>query len=618
MGVSISFKCTLDNEGKIDSEFLEEKLNQLNIIYDFKLNNIDSRKALVFYNLGVLFIRVDERKVVGDVRTFEVGPGFHHFILNFINEFAAILGYNLEINDDSFYNKNKDFEKLLNYFIEKLKVDLLEIKEFKTTDKYYFGFDWLPNVDNALVTNLGPINFEDIKEDADFFALARKFFLWFNIEKDAYFYRNLVYYYIWSIYHWVKPRTEAEDKIIEEILEYSNFARSLDKEIALPNAELEIIKSSLGSFSERVDSKSLIGYKRGNIIYPINSRWKISVAGFYDSDYEDEFRVFYDKDHYIKIKTVYRNKEQSFNENLQGSENERVIEFEKAGYRYLGIYFKDTTSNLWVLKGEILTEESISEVWIYSKGHYDYEWVYSTFTNLEPKIEVYNYFSLAYLDYGVKFLENGLFIYEARTLIPYEDIDFKVFVDNYKNLSFIMYFKEGYPLETGVINISWDLEQWIKKYELKVMDIELFSLSLEEEHAKGQKFFMSASGFSVPDKVVLTVLIVTIYALSALIFLGSLLFGLIFFGLVNIFLFVLFYHSYTKRLKITNNGVLEKSNYAHAKKKAYIPFSKIIKVEVSGKKISVLSKNSNIEFSNRKSILKTLKKHIDNSLIEYK
>ena len=139
-----------------------------------------------------------------------------------------------------------------------------------------------------------------------------EFFVWWNKERDAQFYKNAAINMILCDINWLLPQNEFEAHDIKTALDCLAKARELSPEIELPIAEWI-------NLAELADNKALHtelttqypnageptkGYKRG-LISTNSGGWRFTHAGkMHFMQENDSTMVFWDNQHTIRVTTL--------------------------------------------------------------------------------------------------------------------------------------------------------------------------------------------------------------------------------------------------------------------------------------------------------------------------
>lgn len=256
-------------------------------------------------NLGVTWTKGGklsrEYQVEVECRTSPVGPGFHKAALEFAEK-LDIKG--LEVMDETEYYNHRDFEKMRREHFYAWVAMLAKISSDKLKEDgsgqmlVCWDLDsYAPeSMDRTLVTPMGRFTADALAGLVDsqgIEALAHRFFLWENEEKDALFYRNCAINILWE-YCYYRPSScsEAYKEINSDILNYLERAYALDHKVPLPyEAYREVCglhekEPVIPEDCEKLSFEFPIGYRKGMVTEPIDAL-RLVLPGSYQYEWED-------------------------------------------------------------------------------------------------------------------------------------------------------------------------------------------------------------------------------------------------------------------------------------------------------------------------------------------
>ncbi|MCL1992844.1 MAG: hypothetical protein FWG66_07840 [Spirochaetes bacterium] len=267
-------------------------------------------------------------------RTVSAGPGYHAYLVELIDSL------NLEpsfVEDETWYHQTRDFAVLQSKmcdWLQKTSETLLSVwnKKGATNLAVSFAADWTPETSGAYACcPLGTFKksfFESVKNGNEDVS---EFFVWWNKDMDAVFYRNMALYMIHCEANWLIPETALEKRMLESTLECFERAYAMDTGLDYPAAEwLELAElSALAGLKAGADvgadlneavansalvkqvksrfsniGKAVLGFKRGIIRRSFNG-WEFLHSGKMHFDIEDNANpIFWHGERVIRINTV--------------------------------------------------------------------------------------------------------------------------------------------------------------------------------------------------------------------------------------------------------------------------------------------------------------------------
>jgi hypothetical protein len=183
--------------------------------------------------------------IVISAHTNSGGPGYHAMLIRELKGLLRKLKLKeseIEIEDDTGYFHSGDFVALQNemrkWLIGVSKIVLEKFNENSTFSTFQMGIavpiDRYPKIDTGIgvFSTLGQYEvarFKKIINDQDDDdALCKDFFLWWNKEQDANYYRNLGLYYMWNEINWLPPVLNEEVEALRSAFEALEKAYTLE------------------------------------------------------------------------------------------------------------------------------------------------------------------------------------------------------------------------------------------------------------------------------------------------------------------------------------------------------------------------------------------------------
>ena len=248
--------------------------------------------------------------VNGDCQTNMLGPGFHKAAIEFIDRLQQATGTRFEVEDETDYYTERDFEAMKKKHFHKWLAKLFEIiqeQEDKGSTSLSICWDlnkYYPQSDSGIVISpLGSFRLSEvirrIREEG-IESFADDFFIWNNPERDARFHRGLALNAMWEdCYFMPSERSEEDARINGYIISELETAASLDPSLPFPKKEYEELCRLHGCTPVPTDgiptyeTEFAIGYRRGIVNHKVG-RIRFSLPGSYLEDTDDGTLVYYD------------------------------------------------------------------------------------------------------------------------------------------------------------------------------------------------------------------------------------------------------------------------------------------------------------------------------------
>lgn len=320
VGFILKSKKNILGTKKIEMNKLKTELEELKSNFEYTYQLQQEKIYCEFCEEGFCWLEVSEKEIKGDCQTNIAGPGFHAYVIDFIENLAEKMGLNLVIEDETKYYKTKDFETMRKeYFyswLNTLTHAIYEEQQKKLTNIcmcWPLDFYLPKDMEGTVVC---PSRRFDIKEiervvqgEAPYTSIeefAKDFFLWNQKEKDAYFYRNSAVVNLNKNCYFMPSSRSDEDQIINaRIIMLLEKSLDLDTHIPFPKScylevcqldnhnpkELEQIRE-LETIHELGYRKDIVSYTLGNIHFylPGNFLQEQEDGGtilYYDSNTSD-------------------------------------------------------------------------------------------------------------------------------------------------------------------------------------------------------------------------------------------------------------------------------------------------------------------------------------------
>ena len=302
-----------------DIEKFQQAVESQAVESGYNAEHDESSSTVSFCRLGDLFLNYQHEgegntgnviSVNGDCQTNMLGPGFHKAAIEFIDRLQQATGTRFEVEDETDYYTERDFEAMKKKHFHKWLAKLFEIiqeQEDKGSKSLLFCWDlnkYYPQSDSGIVISpLGSFRLSEvirrIREEG-IESFADDFFIWNNPERDTRFHRGLALNAMWEdCYFMPSERSEEDARINGYIISELETAASLDPSLPFPKKEYEELCRLHGCTPVPTDgiptyeTEFTIGYRRGIVNHKVG-RIRFSLPGSYLEDTDDGTLVYYD------------------------------------------------------------------------------------------------------------------------------------------------------------------------------------------------------------------------------------------------------------------------------------------------------------------------------------
>lgn len=280
----------------------------------------ESATRVSFCKLGDLFLNYQHEEkentddivsVTGECQTNLLGPGFHKAAIAFIDKLQQAADTRFEVEDETEYYTERDFEAMKKNHFHKWLAKLFEViheQETKGDKSLCMCWDlynsyYPASEDGVVISPFGSFRLDEVisrieKEGIEPFA--NEFFIWNNPEQDAHFHRGLALHALWEdCYFMPSERSEEDARINGYIINELETAASLNPSIPFPKKEYEELCRLHGCTpipTEEMpayETEFTIGYRRGIVKYKVGSIC-FSLPGSYFRDSDEGTLVYYD------------------------------------------------------------------------------------------------------------------------------------------------------------------------------------------------------------------------------------------------------------------------------------------------------------------------------------
>jgi hypothetical protein len=268
-----------------------------------RLSAFGSHEHTLFVRLhpcaeSVEFIWKPDQSIAASAKTSTVGPGYHAFLIELLQHLGESLNlkweWNQENADEAGFVESGDFVALqqeMARFWKSLGHILLE-QAATGCENLMLNMSIncpLPQIDTFVVTPLGPLSREccdtmQAGKPDDLVRICRQYFVWWDKEPNAAFWRNTGISLMWCDVPWHIPYAAGERSVSQLALDCLNRAKELDGTLSLPAAEIEELRSLLEDSDEATPKPPAtegIGYRRHEMLHQLTGGWSFCLPGYY-------------------------------------------------------------------------------------------------------------------------------------------------------------------------------------------------------------------------------------------------------------------------------------------------------------------------------------------------
>lgn len=279
---------------------------------------------------GVIDVCIENYYAVLKTNTALVGPGYHVAVVDLFEKIQKEGPIYLTIDDECEYLEDHDFERIKeNYFYPYMDRLMESFSSMLETDEATYAWDnksYLPLAkEKCVITPLGYIHANACKnirmEEA-----CRNYFIWNEIEKDAYFYRNSALVSLWCDCLFEKSIFDEKAlSIAKSICNALEKAHEFDRTLALPVDEYQLLckhlKRPIQIFDVNQYPSGDIGYRKNHVFY-VYGNWFIYFQGNAIQSFDGHTMTLELKDEESSLITM----------KITGYKNNEKMDF---AYRYL-------------------------------------------------------------------------------------------------------------------------------------------------------------------------------------------------------------------------------------------------------------------------------------------
>lgn len=357
---------------------------------------------------GYIWLKWNNRRLHGESQTNIAGPGFHAAAIQFLEELANKEKLKLKVEDQTGYYGKRDFLSMRQKYFYQWFSNLMDLVS-RWSDNGEYMFCW-PAVfyvpvrqEGKLITHIRPFSFREIKgmiHSGVSVAFAKDFFVWNEIEKDAYFYRNSGMVLLNQSCYFMPSDRSGQDRLVNQsIIELLEKAYLMEPEIPFPKREyLEVCRldghepmdlTNAVPMAEEVS----IGCRK-NLVYRKIGCMTFGIPGnfLFDEDENSSMDHYYDgkgyggHDYYIYA-AVFEGRPAEFKKQwFEQGTVEDIIDFDIGKARARAAFYKPEEREgeiLYGMSAQVLYKEQRMNINIISRKSGERDWALGLIKNIK-------------------------------------------------------------------------------------------------------------------------------------------------------------------------------------------------------------------------------------------
>jgi len=242
-------------------------------------------------------------------KTSGAGPGYHHFLSEFLDDFAANFKLVWDApdeqqgtGDESGYFFSRDIESLHTAFedwLANLSARILEVlaEHYKRPVHLSMPEGALFQVESAVVTPMGPRDDAWLQRAANEPEAAFDLFPWNDQEMGAAYWLGRALCLMWSEVRWRNPYVDKETELLKKVVDALKRAWELNPNLSYPFSEWHEINTLLedeSALAKQIAQRArshkgpLVGYRRGDVEIEALRGWSVCIPGSFLVRDEDD------------------------------------------------------------------------------------------------------------------------------------------------------------------------------------------------------------------------------------------------------------------------------------------------------------------------------------------
>jgi hypothetical protein len=347
---------------------------------------------------GYIWFQWNKNKLQGESQTNIAGPGFHVAVIEFLERLAKIEKLKLKVEDRTGFFVKRDFLAMRQKYFYQWFSDLVDlVSRWDGSKEYMFCWPaiyYIPERQKEkLITHIRAFSFKELKGMANSgmsVAFARDFFVWNEVEKDAWFYRNSALVLLNQFCYFMPSERSRQDmNINKEIIDLLETAISMDNKIPFPNKEyLEVCSfhnhkpvDLLGTVLLCEDCigcrKYLVYRKIGSMSFGIPGNFLYDEADYGIMDHYYDGDLYGGHDYYIYA-AVFKGREAEFKKQwFEQGTVEDIMEFSVGDARARVAFYEPEIKEEEVLYGvsaQVIYREQRMNINIISRRPGEKDW----------------------------------------------------------------------------------------------------------------------------------------------------------------------------------------------------------------------------------------------------
>ncbi|MDR7814493.1 hypothetical protein [Lacrimispora sp.] len=357
---------------------------------------------------GYVWLKWSKSKLQGESQTNIAGPGFHVAAIDFLERLADKEKLKLRLEDRTGYYIKRDFLAMRQKYFYQWFSDLMKLVSGWSGDGEYM-FCWpavyyIPDrQEGKLVTHIRSFSFKEIKgmmHSGIGVAFARDFFVWNELEMDAYYYRNSAMVLLHQFcYFMPSARSRQDEQVNQQIIEFLETSLSMDRRLPFPKKEyLEVCSldghvpvdlEGVTALPEEVSigcRKHLVYRKIGNMSFGIPGNFLYDESNSGSMDHYYDGNGYGGHDYYIYA-AVFEGRKAEFKKQwFEQGKGPEIVDFdvEKAKAR-VAFYEPEEKEGeiLYGMSAQVLYKEQRMNINIISRKPGERDWALGLIKNIK-------------------------------------------------------------------------------------------------------------------------------------------------------------------------------------------------------------------------------------------
>lgn len=357
---------------------------------------------------GYIWFQWKKQKLQGESQTNIAGPGFHAAVIDFLEQLAGKERLKLKVEDRTGYFIRRDFLAMRQKYFYQWFSDLMDlVSGWKESGEYLFCWPavyYIPErQEGKLITHIRSFSYKELKGMANSgmsVAFARDFFVWNEVEKDAWFYRNSAMVLLNQFCCFMpSDRSEQDREVNETIIDLLEKALTMDRRIPFPKKEyLEVcglhhhapmdIEDAVSFHEENAIGcrKHLVYRKIGNMSFgiPGNFLYDDGYPGIMDHYFDG---ILYGGHDYYIYAAVFEGRQAEFKSQwFEQGKVEETVDFNMGEARVRTAFYEPEEikgETIYAMSAQVLYKEQRMNINIISRKPGEKEWALSLIKNIK-------------------------------------------------------------------------------------------------------------------------------------------------------------------------------------------------------------------------------------------